>query len=46
MLKFYGKPKELQEYLKNLCKVYGKNQSIMAIFIIMEKEEEVKNETI
>lgn len=37
MLKFYGKPHELRNYLKMLGEKYGKNQKMLAILIMMEK---------
>lgn len=38
MLKFYGKPHELQNYLKELAEKYGKNQKAIAIYIMIRKE--------
>lgn len=40
MLKFKGKPHELCAYLKKLGEVYGKNQKMIAIFIMLDKENE------
>lgn len=46
MLKFKGKPNELRAFLKELCQDYGENQKIIAVYIIMEKEWEIKNDEI
>lgn len=40
MLKFKGKPNELREFLKYLGERYGKNQKMVAIYIMMQKEAE------
>ena len=43
MLKFYGKPHELRAFLKELGEQYGKNQKMVAIYIMMQKERELEN---
>ena len=43
MLKFYGKPHELRAFLKELGEKYGKNQNMVAICIMIEKEWYLKN---
>ena len=43
MLKFYGKPHELRSYLKELGEKYGKNQNMVAIYIMIGKEWDLKN---
>lgn len=42
MLKFKGKPHELRNFTKELCEQYGKKQKIIALYIMMQKEEEWK----
>jgi hypothetical protein len=45
-MKFKGKPNELRAFLEELCQCYGKNQKIIAVYIIMDKEWEIKNDEI
>jgi hypothetical protein len=44
MLKFKGKPHELRELTKCLCKQYGEKQKIIAVYIMMQKEEDLKHD--
>lgn len=44
--KFKGKPKELQDFLKNLCEEYGKNNNLISLYIVMGKEWDIRNEQI
>ena len=38
MLKFKGKPSELQEVTSKLCEYYGAKQNILAVYIMLDKE--------
>lgn len=46
MIKFYGKPHELRLFLRELGEKYGKNQNMVAIYIMLQKEWDLKNERI
>lgn len=46
MLKFKGKPNELRVFLNELCNDYGKKQKIIAVYIMLQKEWDLKNDGI
>ena len=40
MINFKGKVKELCAFTKELCDIYGKNQSIIAVYIMLQKDSD------
>jgi hypothetical protein len=44
MLKFYGKPHELRQYLRSLTERFGEKQKLIAVCIMLKKEFDEKNE--
>lgn len=46
MMKFKGKPSELRTFTRELCERYGKHQKMIAVYIMLGKEWDLKNERI
>lgn len=43
MLKFKGKPSELRAFTKGLCEYYGEHQKLIAVYIMLDKENEERD---
>ncbi len=43
MLKFKGKPRELRAFTRELCERYGYQQKLIAVYIMLGKEWDIKN---
>lgn len=43
MLKFKGNPSELQDFTKGLCERYGAHQKLIAVYIMIDKENEERD---
>lgn len=46
MMKFKGKPSELRAFTRELCERYGDHQKLIAVYIMLGKEWDLKNERI
>ena len=40
MINFKGKVKDLCAFTKELCEIYGKSQSIIAVYIMLQRSED------
>lgn len=43
MMKFKGKPSELRAFTRDLCERYGDHQKLIAVYIMLGKEWDLKN---
>lgn len=46
MMKFKGKPIELRTFTRELCERYGDHQKMIAVYIMLGKEWDLKNDQI
>lgn len=43
MIRFFGKPHELRSFTRSLCERFGGKQKIIAVYIMLGKEWDLKN---
>lgn len=46
MMKFKGKPSALRTFTRELCERYGDHQKMIAVYIMLGKEWDLKNDQI